>query len=86
MQNPTLCKELLHRTFPDLQIDHIENSELQKSIRPDADNKNVRLDIYIQDDTDTVYDIEMQVADTRELSKRIKYYQSLIDLQLTDKG
>ena len=33
-----------------------------------------------------VYDIEMQVADTRELPKRSRYYQSMIDLQMIDKG
>lgn len=30
--------------------------------------------------------IEMQVADTRELPKRTRYYQSMIDLQMIDKG
>ena len=86
MQDPELCQELLHRIFPDLQIDHIEYPELQKSIRPDADAKSVRLDVYVQDGADTMYDIEMQVADTGELPKRTRYYQSLIDLQLIDRG
>ena len=34
----------------------------------------------------TVYDIEMQVSNTGELPKRSRYYQSMIDLQLIDKG
>lgn len=33
-----------------------------------------------------VYDIEMQVSDTKELPKRSRYYQGMIDLQLIDKG
>lgn len=86
MQQPELCKELLQRILPELEIDHIEYPEAQKGIRPDVDAKNVRLDVYVKDGKGTIYDIEMQVADTKELPKRTRYYQSLIDLQLIDKG
>lgn len=34
----------------------------------------------------TVYDIEMQAVDTKELPKRSRYYQGVIDLQLIDEG
>lgn len=86
MQNPSLCKELLQRILPDLKIDHIEYPELQKTIKPDADAKSIRLDVYIKDNKNVVYNIEMQASDTKELPKRSRYYQSLIDLQLIDKG
>lgn len=86
MQNPELCKELLKRILPDLEIERIEYPERQKSIRPDADAKGIRLDVYVRDDKESVYDVEMQVSDTKELPKRSRYYQSMIDLQLIDKG
>lgn len=86
MRNPELCKELLQRILPDLEIDRIEYPETQKSIQPDVDARSVRLDVYVKDDKNTVYDIEMQVTDTKELPKRSRYYQSMIDLQLIDKG
>ncbi len=86
MQDAELCKELLQRILPDLEIDHIEYPEAQKGIRPDVDAKSVRLDVYVKDGKGTVYDIEMQAADTKELSKRSRYYQSMLDLQLIDKG
>ena len=85
MQNPELCKELLQRILPDLDIDHVEYPELQKSIEQDRDAHGVRLDVYVKDDKETVYDIEMQVSNTKELPKRSRYYQSMIDLQLIDK-
>ncbi len=44
MQNPELCKELLQRILPDLDIDHVEYPELQKTIKEDFDAKGVRLD------------------------------------------
>ena len=86
MRNPNLCKELLQRIFPQLDIDYVEYPETQKSIKEDADARSVRLDVYVKDDKNSVYDIEMQITDTKELPKRSRYYQSMIDLQLIDKG
>ncbi|MDE5823819.1 MAG: Rpn family recombination-promoting nuclease/putative transposase [Lachnospiraceae bacterium] len=86
MQDPELCKELLQKILPDLKIDHIEYPELQKSINVDADARSVRLDVYVRDDEGVVYDIEMQIINTKELPKRSRYYQSMIDLQFIDKG
>ncbi|MEH2957408.1 Rpn family recombination-promoting nuclease/putative transposase [Candidatus Merdisoma sp. JLR.KK006] len=80
MQNPELCKELLQRILPDLNIERIEYPELQKNINVDMDAHSVRLDVYVKDDKETVYDIEMQVSDTKELPKRSRYYQGMIDL------
>ena len=70
MQDAELCKELLQRILPDLEIDHIEYPEAQKSIRLDVDAKSVRLDVYVRDGKGSIYDIEMQVVDTKELPKR----------------
>lgn len=86
MKNPELCKELLQRIFPELLIDRIEYQETQKTIENDHEAHGVRLDVYVKDDVGTVYTIEMQASDTRELPKRSRYYQSMIDLQLLDKG
>lgn len=86
MRNPELCKELLQRILPELEIDHVEYPELQKGIKPDIDAKSVRLDVYVNDGKNTVYDIEMQTTDSKELPERSRYYQGMIDLQLIDKG
>ena len=86
MQDAELCKELLQRILPDLDIDHIEYPELQKTIKEDYDAKGVRLDVYVNDGKDTVYDIEMQAVTSKCLPRRSRYYQSMIDLQLVDKG
>ena len=77
MQNPELCKELLQRILPDLNIERIEYPELQKSINMDMDARSVRLDVYVKDEKEVVYDIEMQVSHTKELPKRSRYYQSI---------
>ena len=86
MSRPNLCKKLLERIFPELNITRIEYPELQKTIVEDIDAKSVRLDVYVKDDQETIYNIEIQTTDTKELPKRSRYYQSMIDLQLIDKG
>ena len=86
MQDTELCKGLLERIFPDMKIDHIEYPTLQKTINPDIDAKSVRLDVYVMDGEGAVYDIEMQMTDTKELPKRARYYQAMMDLEMIDKG
>ena len=86
MSDPELCKELLERILPGIEIDHIEYPELQKPIKEDVDARSVRLDVYVKDGKNTVYDIKMQKVNTRELPKRSRYYQGMMDLQLIDNG
>lgn len=86
MQDAELCKELLQRILPELDIDHVEYPELQKTIKEDFEAKGVRLDAYVNDGKGTVYDIEMQAVTSKYLPRRTRYYQSMIDLQLVDKG
>ena len=86
MQDPDLCKEMLQRTLPDLAIERIEYVEPQKSIDPDADAKGIRLDIYVRGADGAAYVVEMQAVNTKELPKRSRYYRSITDLQLLDKG
>jgi predicted transposase/invertase (TIGR01784 family) len=86
MQTPELCQEMLQIIFPDLDIHHIEYPELQKSIDLDIDAHGIRLDLYVNDDKHNIYNVEMQMSETGELPKRSRYYQSIIDLQLIDKG
>ena len=67
-------------------IGRVEYPELQKEIKPDADARSICLDVYTKDDKDRVFDIEMQMTETKELPKRSRYYHSMLDLQLIDKG
>ena len=51
-----------------------------------ADAKSVRLDIYVEDDGNSVYNIEMQTTENGNLAKRTRYYQGMIDLGILEKG
>jgi len=85
MRNPELCKGMLERLL-DIQIDHIEYPEEQKVIDIARDSKSVRLDVYIHDEKNTVYNVEIQASQNRNLPKRTRYYSGMIDLNAIEKG
>lgn len=85
MQDPALCKEMLERIL-DIEIDHLEYLEPQKSMQESLETKGIRLDIYVRDDKNTIYNCEVQTTDTKELPKRSRYYQSMLDTQELEKG
>ena len=85
MRNPELCKGMLERLL-DIQIDHIEYPEEQKVIDLSKDSKSVRLDVYLKDEKGTVYNIEIQTTNKRNLPKRTRYYAGMIDLNAIEKG
>ena len=85
MQNEELCKEMLE-TILDVEIEKIEYLAVEKPIKVVYDGKGIRLDVYVKDDKKTVYNLEMQVADTDNIPKRTRYYQSMIDRGLLMSG
>lgn len=44
------------------------------------------MDVYVNDENETVYNIEMQRGKKKELPKRSRYYQGSIDLDLISSG
>lgn len=85
MRNKELCKKLLE-VILQVKIAEIVYPEEQKTIDLTQDAKSVRLDVYVEDAEHTIYNIEMQATDTKNLPKRSRYYQSMIDLNLIEKG
>ena len=84
MQDKKLCKKLLERLLQTKIRDLVYLDE-QKSINIEKDAKIIRLDVYIEDGN-RVFDLEMQTTDKRNLPKRSRYYQGMIDLNTIEKG
>ena len=78
MRNPELCKGMLERLL-DISIDRVEYPEEQKVIDIAKDSKSVRLDVYLKDEKGTVYNIEIQTTNSRNIPKRTRFYQGMID-------
>ena len=84
MRNPEICKSILE-TLLNIQIEKLEYPELQKSISTYYETKGVRLDVYVKD-SDKVFDIEIQNDSALALPKRMRYYQSMVDMDNLLKG
>ena len=50
------------------------------------DSKGIRLDVYVEDDKETIYNIEMQTSSNKNLPKRTRYYRGMIDLNILQTG
>ncbi|MBQ3782027.1 MAG: Rpn family recombination-promoting nuclease/putative transposase [Lachnospiraceae bacterium] len=85
MSDPEICKTFLEIVL-DVKIKEISYPEDEKTITIASESKSVRLDVYVDDDEGTIYNVEMQSTIKNNLPKRSRYYQAMIDLQLLDKG
>lgn len=83
--NPDLYRELLELVLA-VRIKKIVFAESQKTVEATYDGKGIRLDVYVDDEAGTVYDLEMQSALHADLPKRMRYYQGIIDLNLIERG
>ncbi|MCM1569002.1 MAG: Rpn family recombination-promoting nuclease/putative transposase [Roseburia sp.] len=85
MQEPERCRKLLEIILG-VKIREIEFADEQNTMHPDYEAKGIRLDIYLEDDRNTVYCVEMQASRKPCLPGRSRYYQSVIDISLLEKG
>ena len=82
---PDKCKKLLEEILG-IKIARIEYPQRQKVMDFSYDSKSIRLDIYVEDEQQTVYNIEMQTTSDGYLALRIRYYHDMIDLNIINKG
>ena len=80
-----LCKPLLENIL-NIKIRDIVYVDYEETIQMTAKSKGIRLDIYVEDDDNTVFNLEMQTTTYKELPKRSRYYQGIIDLNMIEKG
>ena len=85
MSDPKFVKPLLE-TILGVKIRKIVYPQTQKTIDLSLQAKGIRLDVYVEDDQNTVFNLEMQTSDGANLPKRMRYYQGMIDLNILDKG
>ena len=85
MENEDLCIEMAEM-ITGRQIKTLVCSEDQKTIRLTRNGKGVRFDVYFEDDENVIYDIEMQATKKKDLPKRTRYYQGIIDLNILTRG
>ena len=86
MLKKPICKAVLERLL-DIYIKDIVYIQEEKTLDVSLETKSVRLDVYVNDDRGTVFNIEMQTSkDMEELVKRTRFYQSILDMYHLQKG
>jgi len=75
---PDICKQIIELIL-NVKVNSISYPEREKVIESRTDSKGIRLDVYVQDDSNRSFDLEMQIANSDNISKRMRYYQGLID-------
>ena len=84
MQNEEICREVIE-TLLHIKVGRLEYKSFEKDLKLEIDKRGIRLDVYIAD-SNRVFDLEMQTTNQKNLGCRMRYYQSLIDAELLDKG
>ncbi|WP_428771664.1 Rpn family recombination-promoting nuclease/putative transposase [Treponema sp. HNW] len=85
MENTDICKTLLNIVLHD-KTDTITDVQLQKTVADAGNAKGVRFDVWAKDCNGTIYDVEMQAINKDDLARRIRYYQSAIDVSVLEKN
>ena len=75
MEDEEICRILLEKIL-NVTIGKVELIIPQKTIEPDYIARGVRLDVYLADDQNTVYSVEMQKRNDYNIAKRSRYYQA----------
>ena len=87
-RNKELCKEFIESILH-IQIKDIHYPQTEKSVTAQLRSKSIRLDVYVTDTENNVFDVEMQSCENRsvlyseldkatvikELPLRVRYYQ-----------
>ena len=98
MRDKNLCKYLIEHIL-NIRIRDIQYLETEKTLSGQLGKKGIRLDVYLEDEQGSVFNIEMQTSDNHRiingvletekvpvLPLRIRYYQSFISTDMLLKG
>lgn len=85
MSDREICRKVLEKILKE-SIKDVVIPATQRTIDILYEGKGIRLDVYVNDDKGTVYNVEMQRGKRRDLPKRSRYYAGSIDLDLISSG
>lgn len=85
-----LAKQLIEALLNE-KIDIFDDPQVEKQINETKDGKSVRLDVYIRDTQDRIFDTEMQNKSRNKkvnisLPRRSRFYHSIIDSETLESG
>ena len=84
-QNEHICKKVIELCIG-RKVNRIRYKDGQKSLKPSPEGHGIRLNVYLEDDLQTLYDIEMQTSYHKFIGKRIRYYDSVMTINSLESG
>ena len=69
-----------------IKVDEIAFVEPQKTEKEGYQSHGIRLDLYVKDESGQVFNVEVQTSTQKNLPKRMRYYQSVIDINILAPG
>ena len=85
MQDEGLLAELIRMILPKLEFEKVR-IQPQKAVNVGMDIHGVRFDVFVSLKTGESVTVEMQVAKKSGLPKRMRYYGSMSDMDLLERG
>ena len=79
MSDAELCREMIHRIFPNLDVEKLEPAEPQKTLKLALHVRGIRLDIYTKV-ARSILDIEVQKRKLSDLVRRPRAYHIVIGM------
>ena len=86
MRDKERCRQVLEKVVGIKGIDYIKFLDTERDVMAEIDAKRVRMDVFLKDDKNRSYTIEMQSYVEKGLGRRIQYYQSIADIEMMDSG
>lgn len=84
MEDEEICRGILERVL-DIPIKTVRvRPETMLLVNPDY--RGVRLDVFVDDEAGTMFDVEMQTTNRRNLPKRSRFYQGQMDMVALSPG
>ena len=87
MQDENICLKVLNVVLKNkVEIAPIKMIVPQAKIETHPELKDVRLDVLVENEKGSSYDVEMQVVNRKNTQKRMRVYQASIDMSKMKKG
>ena len=85
MKRPDLLKKLLELILG-IKITDLIYTKGQETMKEGYDSRGIRLDVFVKDNTGRWYNIEAQTTDKKDIPKRARYNQAVVDVDTLKPG
>ena len=84
-QYEEICRQIVELCIG-RKVHEICYKEGQKTMKVLPEGKGIRLDVYLEDEDRTLYDLEMQATEKPLPGKRMRYYSGMMDINALEQG